>query len=99
MLEAFKTYYTTAELSATTDPNLVFNLRAKLDAAGHYDDFEVDRVVAVELKPKAKQSDLVAALEPVRGPADEALQGRAGGAEGGAREAGRRRRPRPRRTS
>jgi type I restriction enzyme R subunit len=29
----------------TTDPNLVFNLRAKLDAAGHYDDFEVDRVV------------------------------------------------------
>ena len=51
VLAAFKTYYTTAELSATTDPNLVFNLRAKLDAAGHYDDFEVDRVVAVELKP------------------------------------------------
>ena len=57
--------HTTAELSATTDPNLVFNLRAKLDAAGHYDDFEVDRVVAVELNPNAKQSELVAALEPV----------------------------------
>jgi type I restriction enzyme R subunit len=55
----------TAELSATTDPNLVFDLRGKLDSAGHYDDFEVDRVVAVELDPKAKQSDLVAALEPV----------------------------------
>ncbi|EXI84115.1 MAG: Type I restriction enzyme EcoR124II R protein [Candidatus Accumulibacter regalis] len=66
VLAAFKTYHTTAELAATTDPNLVFNLRAKLDAAGHYDDFEVDRVVAVELKPDAKQSDLVAALEPVR---------------------------------
>jgi type I restriction enzyme R subunit len=65
VLAAFKTYYTTAELSATTDPNLIFNLRAKLDAAGHYDDFEVDRVVAVELKPGAKQSELVAALEPV----------------------------------
>ena len=39
VLAAFKAYYTTAELSATTDPNLVFNLRAKLDAAGHYDDF------------------------------------------------------------
>ncbi len=65
VLESFKAYYTTAELSATTDPNLVFNLRAKLDAAGHYDDFEVDRVVAVELNPNAKQGDLVAALEPV----------------------------------
>ena len=65
ILEAFKTYYTTAELSATTDPNLIYNLRAKLDAAGHYDDFEVDRVVAVELRAGAKQGDLVGALEPV----------------------------------
>ena len=47
-------YYATAELAATTDPNLVFDLRAKLDAAGHYDDFEVDRVVEVELDPKAQ---------------------------------------------
>jgi type I restriction enzyme R subunit len=39
VLEAFKKYYTTAELAATTDPNQVFDLRAKLDAAGHYDDF------------------------------------------------------------
>ncbi|MBK5204573.1 MAG: type I restriction endonuclease subunit R [Polaromonas sp.] len=66
VLAAFKAYHTTAELSATTDPNLVFNLRAKLDAAGHYDDFEVDRVVAVELNPNAKQSELISALEPVQ---------------------------------
>jgi type I restriction enzyme R subunit len=65
VLAAFKTYYATAELSDVTDPNLVYNLRAKLDAAGHYDDFEVDRVVAVELKPDAKQSELAAAVEPV----------------------------------
>ena len=65
VLEAFKTYYTTAELAATTDPHLIFNLRAKLDASGHYDDFEVDRVVAVELKAGATQGELVAALEPV----------------------------------
>jgi type I restriction enzyme R subunit len=65
VLAAFKTYYETAELADVTDPNLVFNLRNKLDAAGHYDDFEVDRVVAVELKPNAKQSELVSALEPV----------------------------------
>ena len=66
VLESFKAYYTTAELSGTTDPNLVFDLRAKLDAAGHYDAFEVDRVVAVELNPKSKQSDLIAALTPVQ---------------------------------
>lgn len=65
VLEAFKTYHTTAALSTTTDPNLVFTLRAKLDSAGHYDDYEVDRVVAAELNPACKQSDLVAALEPV----------------------------------
>ena len=65
VLAAFKAYHTTVELAATTDPNLVFNLRSKLDAAGHYDEFEVDRVVAAELKPNAKQSDLVAAITPV----------------------------------
>jgi type I restriction enzyme R subunit len=65
ILEAFKTYYETAQLEAITDPNIVLNLRAKLDASGHYDSFEVDRVVAVELNPKARQGDLIAALEPV----------------------------------
>ncbi len=65
VLEAFQTYHTTAELADVTDPNLVFNLRAKLDASGHYDDFEVERVVTAELKPNAKQGDLVAAIEPV----------------------------------
>ncbi len=65
VLKAFKTYYSTAELANVSDPDLVFNLRAKLDAAGHYDDFEVERVVAVELKPNAKQSELAAAVEPV----------------------------------
>lgn len=65
VLEAFRTYYTTAALTTTTDPNLVFDLKAKLDAAGHYDEFEVERVVQVELNPHARQSDLAAALEPV----------------------------------
>jgi type I restriction enzyme, R subunit len=45
VLAAFKVYHTTAELSTTTDPHLVLNLRAKLDAAGHYDDFEVNRIM------------------------------------------------------
>ena len=65
ILAAFKTFYETAELEGVTDPNLVYDLRAKLDASGHYDDFEVDRVVAVEMNPKSKQGDLIGALEPV----------------------------------
>ncbi len=65
VLAAFRQYYTTAELSATTDPNLIFALRAKLDTAEHYDEFEVARVAAVELDPTAKQSALIAALTPV----------------------------------
>jgi len=65
VLDAFKTYYTTAELADVTDPHLVHDLRAKLDAAGYYDEFEIERVVAVELNPNAKQSELAAAVEPV----------------------------------
>lgn len=65
VLEAFKTYYTTAELSGVSDPNLVYDLRMKLDSAGYYDDFEIERLVRVELDPKSRQSDLVAAIEPV----------------------------------
>ncbi len=65
VLAAFKTYYDTATLSNVTDPHLVYDLRSKLDAAGFYDDFEVERVVAVELNPHARQSELAAALEPV----------------------------------
>jgi type I restriction enzyme, R subunit len=65
VLTAFQTYYETARLENVTDPNLVFDLRAKLDALGHYDDFEVDRVVKVELDPNAKQGDLIAAITPV----------------------------------
>lgn len=65
VLSAFRTYYATAELEDVTDPHRVFDLRMKLDAAGHYDEDEVDRVVAVEMNPKARQSELAAALEPV----------------------------------
>jgi type I restriction enzyme, R subunit len=65
ILTAFKTYYDSAELDNVTDPHLVFDLRMKLDALGFYDEFEVNRVVEVEFNPKAKQSDLAAAVEPV----------------------------------
>jgi type I restriction enzyme R subunit len=65
ILKAFQTYYETASLANVTDPNLVYDLRAKLDSYGHYDEFEVERVVKVELDSAAKQGDLVAAITPV----------------------------------
>ena len=65
ILNSFKTYFDTATLSGATDPDLVLNLRSKLDATGFYDEYEVDRVVEVDLNPKAKQSQLEAAITPV----------------------------------
>ncbi len=65
VLAAFKTYYETAELEGVTDPHLVYDLRAQLDASGHYDDNAVERVAAAETNPKANQYELYAAIEPV----------------------------------
>lgn len=65
ILKAFKTYFETAELEATTDPHLVYDLRAKLDASGNYDDFEVERVAKVDLDPQGTQKALDAAVAPV----------------------------------
>ncbi|MFT3758852.1 type I restriction endonuclease subunit R [Thauera sp.] len=65
ILKAFQTYYETAELEATTDPNRVYDLRAKLDATGWYDEFEVDRVAKVDLDPQGTQKQLDAAIAPV----------------------------------
>ncbi|ANH71018.1 type I restriction endonuclease subunit R [Mitsuaria sp. 7] len=65
ILAAFKTYYETAELEARTDPHLVYDLRAKLDASGNYDEFEVDRVAKVETDPYGTQKALDSAIAPV----------------------------------
>lgn len=65
VLQAFRQYHETAEIEAETDPNLIFDLRAKLDASGHYDTYEVERLVTVELDPTAMHGQLVGALEPV----------------------------------
>ena len=64
VLAAFKTYYDTAKLSAATDPDIIHSLRSKLDGAGHYDDEQIDRVVAVILGPSSKQGALDAAISP-----------------------------------
>ncbi len=65
ILKAFQQYYTTAELADVSDPNIVLDLRNKLDSAGMYDWFEVERVAAVTVNPKATQGQLDAAIGPV----------------------------------
>ena len=64
VLEAFKTYYTTAQLADETDPQLVLDLKVKLDATGYYDEPEVERVVKVVMDPNSKQSQLASAIGP-----------------------------------
>jgi type I restriction enzyme R subunit len=65
ILKAFKTYYATAELSSTSDRNIVLNLRTKLDSQGHYDDGEVDRVIRAIYREHNSQAEVVAALTPI----------------------------------
>ena len=64
VLEAFRQYHTTAELADVSDPNVVLDLRNKLDATGFYDQFEVERVAKVSINPKATQAELDAAIGP-----------------------------------
>ena len=60
-MAAFKTYYDTAELAGVTSPHLVYDLRAKLDAAGHFDDFEVELVEGMNATLKRVKSEAEAA--------------------------------------
>ena len=64
VLEAFLQYHKTAALADVSDPNVVLDLRSKLDAAGFYDRVEVERVAKTAVNPKASQSDLDAAIGP-----------------------------------
>jgi type I restriction enzyme R subunit len=64
ILEAFRLYHTTAELADVSNPNVVLDLRNKLDATSYYDQHEVERVARVAVNPKAAQSDLDAAIGP-----------------------------------
>jgi type I restriction enzyme R subunit len=52
-------------VASVSDPNVVLDLRAKLEATGLFDRFEVDRVAKVAVKPKATQGELDAAITPV----------------------------------
>jgi type I restriction enzyme R subunit len=86
VLKAFKQYHATAELANVSDPNVVLELRNKLDGALVYDRYEVDRVATVAVDPHATQPMLDAALGPVSSRAltrfRHAQQAFSGGADG-----------------
>lgn len=59
---AFEPYYEESELIDTTDPNLVYDLKMRLDGYGLYNDADIERVVGVFYRKRSTQKDLVAAL-------------------------------------
>jgi type I restriction enzyme, R subunit len=60
---AFEPYFTDAFLETETDPNLVHDLAAKLDAAGIYTQAEIDQCAEAFVKNKGNNA-LTAAVDP-----------------------------------
>lgn len=63
ILAAFRTYYRTAQLAGVSDPNLIHDLQAKLDATGIYLPEEVDGFAEAYYR-KGTQKDLQARIGP-----------------------------------
>ena len=70
ILEAFQPYYETAELAGVSNPDSIYDLRAKLDAREFYATGDVEAVVSAVLQG-GKQARVDAVLRPV---ADALLQ-------------------------
>ncbi len=64
ILDAFRPYYRTAELSDVSDPNLIHEIESKLRAAGIFEWQEVEALAHAFFDPKGTQEQLVAACKP-----------------------------------
>jgi type I site-specific restriction-modification system R (restriction) subunit len=64
ILESFKPYYRMAQLSDVSDPNLIHDLQAKLDASKIYLASEVEAFVKSYFDSKQKQADLKKLIDP-----------------------------------
>jgi type I restriction enzyme R subunit len=62
---AFEPYYETTLLSEATDPNLLYEIQARLAAFPVYTEADVDAFAKVYFDPKATQDRLYAVLAPV----------------------------------
>lgn len=65
ILEAFQPYYRDAKLTATSDPNVVHDLKDKLDAVGIYQVSEVEQAAEAQVRALGNHR-LSAAIEPGR---------------------------------
>ncbi len=62
--EAFEPYYKSAQLSAVTDPSMIFELQIKLDANSIYMPNEVEQFAQAFYDPKGTQASMSAAVKP-----------------------------------
>jgi len=66
ILDAFLPYYTKAELSDVTDPQIIYDLQKKLDAEGIYHWQEVEAFALAFFDPKAAASKLSYYCQPAK---------------------------------
>lgn len=66
ILEAFLPYYTKAELTDVTDPQIIYDLQKKLDAEGIYHWEEVESFALAFFDPKAAASKLSYYCQPAK---------------------------------
>lgn len=66
ILDAFLPYYTKAELSDVTDPQIIYDLQKKLDAEGIYHWQEVEAFALAFFGPKAAASKLSYYCQPAK---------------------------------
>lgn len=66
ILESFLPYYTKAELTDVTDPQLIYDLQKKLDAEGIYHWQEVEAFASAFFDPKAAASKLSYYCQPAK---------------------------------
>lgn len=66
ILDAFLPYYTKAELSDVTDPQIIYDLQKKLDAEGIYHWQEVEAFALAFFDPKAASSKLSYYCQPAK---------------------------------
>ncbi len=66
ILDAFLPYYTSAELSDVTDPQIIYDLQNRLDAEGIYHGQEVESFATAFFDPKAAASKLSFYSKPAR---------------------------------
>ncbi|MGO9613135.1 MAG: type I restriction endonuclease subunit R [Dissulfurispiraceae bacterium] len=62
--ESFEPYYRTAQLSGVSDPNVIHDLQAKLDATGIYLTPEIDTFIKAYFSYSKTQKDMQAAVSP-----------------------------------